>query len=174
MRARSRTLLAASIALALALTPLSASASQVTDPNDVAGKLDLKVLIGTKSSSNAPLVIKVRTYGSWAKHLLADSGDNRIKILFDVDGDGVAEYVGEISESGGKLHLDISGSGSSFEPLPVKHPNGRTIKTTVPGGSPPNPNGTVRIAARSVFKNSGSCSSACKDRVPNSGWLAVP
>ena len=174
MRAPSRILFVASVALTLVLASLPARAAQVTDPNDVAGKLDIKVLIGTKASSNAPLVIKVRTYGSWAKSVLADSGDNRIQILFDVDGDGTVDYTGEISESGGKLHMDISGSGSSFEPLQVRHPNGYTIRTTVPGGSPPNPNGTVHIAAQSEFTNSGSCSTTCEDRAPDSGWLTVP
>jgi hypothetical protein len=174
MRARSRILFVASVALTLALTALPARAAQVSDPNDVSGRLDLKVLIGTKAFSNAPLVIKVRTYGSWAKSLLADSGDNRIEILFDVDGDGTTDYTGEISESGGRLHMDISGSGSSFEPLPVRHPNGHTIKTTVPGGSQPNPDGTVYVAAMSEFTNADSCATTCEDRVPDSGWLTVP
>ncbi|MEW6059350.1 MAG: hypothetical protein AB1551_04290 [Actinomycetota bacterium] len=174
MRARSRILLTVSVALALTSYATPAGASQVSDPNDVSGRLDLSVLIGTKAFANAPLVIKVRTYGNWGKRLLSDAGENRIYVLFDVDGDGITDYTGEISESGGKLHMDITGDGSAFEPLPVSHPNRRTIKTTVPGGSPPNPKGTLYIAARSEFTNSTSCATTCEDRIPDSGWLTVP
>lgn len=160
------------LALVLAATP--AAAAQVTDPDDVAGKLDLKTLVVRKADATAPLVVKVTTYETWAPKLLKDSGKNRVYVLFDVDADGTAEYVGEISSSGGDLHMDITGQGSAFEPLPVKHPNGHTLKTVVPGGSPPNPDGTVGIATRSVFHDTAACGTACKDRIPDAGWLSVP
>jgi hypothetical protein len=174
MRAGARILVASITVLGLVWGAIPAAASQVTDPNDVSGKLDLKVLAGTKTAKRAPLFIKIQTYGNWAKSVLKDSGDNRVYVLFDVDGDGKTDYTGEISESGGKLHMDISGSGSSFEPLPVKHPNGHTLKTAVPGDSPPNPKGTVWLAVRSAFKDTGSCATTCKDRLPDSAWLEVP
>jgi hypothetical protein len=174
VRTRSIPLVAVLGVLALVLAATPAAAVQVTDPDDVAGKLDLKTLVVRKADASAPLIAKITTYENWAATLLKDSGHNRICVLFDVDADGAAEYVGKISSSGGDLHMDITGQGSAFEPLPVKHPDGHTIKTVVPGGSPPNPDGTVQIAAKSVFHDTGTCSTACKDRAPNTGWLAVP
>jgi hypothetical protein len=162
----------ATLSLVLAAAP--AAAVQVADPDDVAGKLDLETLVLRKASASAPLVAKVTTYENWAASLLKDSGQNRVYVLFDVDADGTAEYVGEISCSGGKLHMDITGRHSSFEPLPVKHPNGHTLKTVVPGGSSPNPKGTVHIAVRSVFYGAGPCSAGCRDRIPDAGWTSVP
>jgi hypothetical protein len=169
MRTRSRILFVASVAFTLALTALPARACQVTDPNDVPGKLDLKVLHGDKASSNAPLYITVRTFDGWAGSVLRDTDTNRIRIQYDVDGDRVADYTGVISKCL-KLHMDISGSGSSFEPLPVSHPNAHTIKTIVPGGSPPNPNGVVWIRALSRFTNAGACAATCRD---HTAWLKV-
>jgi hypothetical protein len=163
--------LVAGLVMALA-TP--AGATQIGDPNDVAGKLDLKTLIGTKAGASAPLHITIVTYGDWRKRLLRESAHNRIFVLFNTDSDTSPEFVGTISESGGALHMVITGSGSSFEPLPVHHPNGHTITTVVPGSSPPNPDGNVRIAARSRFRNQTTCSTVCKDRIPNGGWLTIP
>ena len=174
MRTRSISLVAVLSALALVLAATPAVAAQVTDPNDVAGKLDLKTLVVRKADARAPLVAKITTYENWTASLLKDSGKNRVYVLFDVDADRMAEYVGEISCSGGDLHMDISGQGSTFEPLPVKHPNGHTLKVVLPGSSPPNPKGTVWIAARSVFHDAVACSTACRDRIPDAGWVSVP
>jgi hypothetical protein len=151
-----------------------AGAATTTDPNDVAGKLDLRTLTGTKASTSAPLHITIVTYGNWKARVLRASTHNRIFVLFNTDSDPPPEYVGTIVRSGGALHMDITGSGSSFEPLPVHHPDGHTITTVVPGSSPPNPDGNVRIATRSRFGDQSSCSTPCKDRAPNGGWLTVP
>jgi hypothetical protein len=174
MRSRSLTLVAVVAVTAFVLAAAPAVAATVTDPGDVAGKLDLKTLSARKADASAPLTIKIVTYEGWAKAVLKDSGDNRIYVLFDVDSDGTVEFKGEISTSGHKLHMDISGDGSSFEPLVVKHPNAHTIKVVVPGGSPPNPDGTVQVAAKSLFRDTGDCAAACKDRAPDSGWVAAP
>jgi len=176
MRIRPRPLAAliAIGALALALAALPAAATSLTDPDDVAGKLDLATVTGTKTEDAAPLKIRITTYENWAARLLRDSGRNRVFVLFNVDADPKPEYRGTIVYTGGDLVMLISGQGSSFEPLPVRHPNGHTLRTTVPGGSPPNPDGTVRIAARSRFVDAADCADGCRDRAPNGGWLAVP
>lgn len=173
MRGRALGTITIAAALVLGLSA-PAGASQIGDPNDVVGKLDLKTLTGTKASTSAPLHITIVTYGNWKARVLRASTHNRIFVLFNTNSDPAVEYVGTIVRSGGALHMDIEGSGSTFEPLPVQHPNGHTITTIVPGSSPPNPDGNVRIAARSRFRNQTSCSTVCRDRAPNSGWLTVP
>jgi hypothetical protein len=165
---------AALVVLAVALAALPATATTITDPDDVAGKLDLATVTGTKADDAAPLRIRITTYENWAARLLRDSGRNRVFVLFNVDADPKPEYRGEIVYTGGDLVMLISGQGSSFEPLPVRHPNGHTLRTTVPGDSPPNPEGRVRIAARSRFVDEGDCADRCRDRAPNGGWLVVP
>lgn len=172
MRIRTLAVLLAAI-LVTTLGP-AAGGTSLTDPDDVAGKLDLATLSGTKSEDAAPLKIRITTHENWAARLLRDSGRNRVWVLFNVDTDPEPEYRGEIVYTGGDLVMLIEGEGSSFEPLPVRHPDGHTLRTTVPGGSPPNPEGRVRIAARSRFVDEADCASGCRDRAPNGGWLLVP
>ena len=163
------------VALILALVlALPASAEQVTDPDDVHGKLDLSLVTGNKADMDAPLRVRIETYENWATSLLNWKGNNRVWILFNVDSDRKFEYVGTITSAKGDLGLNIEGSGSAFETLPVHHPDGHTLKTRIPGDSPPNPEGTVRIAVKSRYKTkTGGCSDRCRDRAPNGGTLAV-
>lgn len=150
-----------------------AVATQLSDPDDVSGKLDVMTVAGRKADASAPLKIRIETYENWAAGLLRESRPNRVWVLFNTDADAEREYVGVITSSGGKLWLSITGEGSAFEPLRVRHPNGHTLKTTIPGDAPMNPEGTVRIAAKSRFSDDADCSEACRDRAPNGGWLAV-
>jgi len=173
-RLRTQMLVASLATLAVLLAAAPAGATQASDPEDVSGKLDLKQITATKADATAPLHITIVTYENWKKKALSDSGHNRVFVLFNTDSDSKAEYVGEIYESGGNLVMVITGSGSAFEPLPVRHPNGHTLKTVVPGSSPPNPDGNVGVAAKSRYTDAGDCATACKDRAPNGGWLTVP
>ena len=168
---RSLPIVAFILAIALA-SP--ASAEEVADPDDVKGKLDLSLVVANKSDTDAPLRIRIETHENWAASLLSWKGKNRVWILFNVDNDTNIEYVGTITSAKGKLGLNIEGSGSAFETLRVSHPDGHTLKTKIPGDSPPNPEGTVRIAVRSRYKTkTGGCSEGCRDRAPNGGTLAV-
>ncbi len=149
-----------------------AAAEQVSDPNDVAGKLDLDTLTGTRDSNDL-LTLRLTTFGDWSAGVLDSSGHNRIVILFNTDADAQTDYTGTVYAYGAKLTVYFEGSGQSFENLPVKHPNGHTIKMVVPmdvfvGGTDP-----IEIAAKSKFKSSGACPTACVDRIPDSDWLEV-
>jgi hypothetical protein len=157
----------------LLLGALPARATEASDPDDVAGKLDVQTLAGTKSAASDPLHITVATYENWAKGALRVSGSNRVIVLFNVDSDHNREYKGVITSSGGHLSMTMTGEGSTFEPLKVRHPNGHTLKTTIPGGAPMNPDGTVSIAVKTRFTDQGDCSDTCSDRAPNGGWLAI-
>lgn len=150
----------------------TAAAEQVSDPNDVAGKLDLETLTGTRDSNDL-LTLTLTTFGDWSAGVLDNSGHNRIFILFNTDADAKTDYTGTVYAYGSKLTVHFEGSGQSFENLPVKHPNGHTIKMFVPmdvfvGATDP-----IEIATRSRFKSSGKCSTPCVDRLPDSGWMTV-
>jgi hypothetical protein len=169
-----RRLLGPLVVLAVALAALPAAATTLTDPDDVPGKLDLATVSASKTDALAPLKIRITTYENWAARLLRESGRNRVIVLFNVDPDPKPEYRGVIVYSSGDLLLLISGQGSSFEPLPVRHPNGHTLRTILPGGSQPNPDGPVRLAVRSRLFDEADCSEGCFDRAPNGGWLTAP
>lgn len=168
---RSRSAVALVLLLTLQLLTPAAVAATVADPDDVGGKLDLATVTARKADALAPLRIRITTYESWAARVLRASGPNRVVVLFNVDADPEKEYRGVILRIGGDLVMLISGEGSTFEPLPVRHPNGHTLRTVVPGGPPPNPEGPVRIAARSRFFDEADCADGCLDRAPNGGWV---
>jgi len=148
-----------------------ASAEELADPDDVKGKLDLSLVVGNKKNSDGPLRIKIETYENWAKSLLNRKHRNRVWVYFNVDKDKEFEYTGFIySIRQGKLIMDFL----VLEELRVRHPDGHTLRVRVPGDSPPNPEGLVRIAVKSRFKTkTGGCSEGCRDRAPNGGTLAV-
>lgn len=168
---RSRSALALVPLLALLLLAPTAVAATVADPDDVEGKLDLASVTARKADALAPLRIRITTYENWAARLLRESGRNRVVVLFNVDADPETEYRGVILRVGGDLVMLVRGGSSSFEPLPVRHPDGHTLRTVVPGGSPPNPEGPVRIAVRSRSFDEADCADGCLDRAPNGGWV---
>jgi hypothetical protein len=165
---------AASVAaLALAAT---ATGATLSDPNDVSGKLDLRTLTGR--SSSGLVTVTVRTWGTWANSVLASPGPNRLVVLFDTDLDGASEYRARIARVGSALVALLSGQGSSFEPIPVTKVNGATARFSFPqdvfAEAVESPDESLRLAATSTYKGSSACTTACKDRAPDAGWLFVP
>jgi hypothetical protein len=155
--------------------PGTCCVEQVTDPQDVAGKLDLALLRYAKSGPNAPMKITVQTHEGWPPRVLRPNV-NRLRVLIDRNEDGTVDFRATIRRVEGELKVFIHGPGSSFEPLPARKPNPRTVRFTIPGSSPPNPGGFVDLAAISRFIESPPCDpasggTACVDRAPNSGWL---
>ena len=85
---RSRSLFAG---LLVALTVIVASppslAARMRDPNDVPGRLDLRVVSGQKLADGS-LHVRISTYGTWRRHLLRRPSANAIFVLFDTNADG--------------------------------------------------------------------------------------
>jgi hypothetical protein len=157
--------------VAALLLPLTVTA---TDPKDTGGKLDLRSAQATRKGTL--LRLTVTTYGPWASKLLRSGssgpagprpGLDRLTVLYDVNGDGKADFTGRIVYRS-KLALWLTGRGSSFEPIPVKRPTGSSVSFVhpvdafFPGGHVK----TVRLAITSV-------TSAGLDRLPNRGWIRV-
>jgi len=163
--------------IALAAAPASACcSSSASDPNDVAGKLDLSFVMWSKPMTSGPLNVTVRTYGVWAKSVL-EGNANRLIVYIDADRNGSVDYHARVKAHDGKLFVVIAGSGSSFEPVPAHKPNGRTVKFSIPGNSPPNPSGMASaIRAYSKFIEAVQCDTGsghppCVDRAPDMGWI---
>jgi hypothetical protein len=166
---------------ALLVLPGVATARQpsgdVADPNDSPGLLDISHLYGTKTVSNGPLTIRILFFENVTNAMLANSTNNKVYVSFDAEPnyDHHADYTGIIRRtSTGKLIFVISGMGSQFDPLKVTRPNPKELKTIVPGGSDPNPNGQLEIKVKTVYHaTSGPCATGCQDRAPDTSWLAT-
>ncbi len=128
MIVRQRLLRALGLGAVVALAAVSpAAAVTATDPDDTAGKLDVRKVVVTDTASS--VTVTVKTWGSWSTDVLA-SGQNRLAILFDSDLDGAWDYRGRIIKSSGVLVLLLSGRGNSYEPLPVERPSSQAVSFT--------------------------------------------
>lgn len=139
-------------------------AASTRDPNDVAGKLDLARVTWSKAAANSPLEVTVRTHDVWRARALHRRTGNRLWVRIDADRDGSVDYSARIRQMDRRLWVFITGSGSTFEPLPAHKPDGRTVRFTIPGGSGPNPAGRLSLFAKSRFVRGSDCSTACVDR----------
>jgi len=157
-------LLAASIAL------IARPAAAARDPDDVAGRLDLRAIVATKDGISAPLIVTVRTWEEWRKGLLAEGGPNRLFVLFDVDGDDDGDVKARVERSAGSLVAVIENADGSTTTLAVERPNRRSVRFTVPFGTEGDPLGDVAVAARTRSSRGAVCHPACKDRSPDSGF----
>lgn len=159
----------------LALLPVPAHAGlfvEVSDPNDVPGKLDLEFVRGFRNASGQPITFTIRMQAPFEKSDLA--GAKWVKVFLNVDGDANVDYVGTIKKAGTSLGAFFSGQGSNFEGLPVQRPNLRTLRFTVPGGPPLAPNGPVSMIVQSHFVNGTTCILGCLDVAPNSfAWIVL-
>ena len=164
------------VAALLALLPTAAGAGvfvAVTDPNDVAGRLDLELVKGVRSASGQPITFTIRMQAPFAKADLGPAAD-WVKVFLNVDGDASVDYVGTIKKTGTRLSVFFRGQGNNLEALPVQRPNLRTIRFTVPGGAPLAPNGPVSMIVQSHSVNAASCNMGCLDVAPNSfAWIAL-
>jgi hypothetical protein len=159
------------VALTAVLLPLTTIA---TDPKDTGGKLDLR---SAKAARDGGLLrLSIGTYAQWPSKLLQSSGNGpsgprpgleRLTVLYDVNGDGKADFTGRIVYRGG-LALWITGRSSAFEPVPVKRPTRSSASFVHPVDVlfPGSHRKTLRIAITSV-------TSAGLDRMPNRGWMRV-
>jgi hypothetical protein len=164
------------VAALLVLLPTAARAGsvvQVTDPNDVAGKLDLELVKGVRSASGQPITFTISVQAPFAKTVLGPAA-NWVKVFLNVDADPNVDYVGTIKKTGTTLSVFFRGQGDAFEALPVHRPNLRTMQFTVPGGPPLAPNGPVAMIVQSHYVNTTSCRMGCLDVAPNSfTWISL-
>lgn len=155
------------IGAAMAIAVLGAvpvSAESLGDGNDLVGVFDLKTLGAVHDGTNAPMDVTIGFWDAFAVADLANAAGNVVKVQWDVDQNGTADFWGRIRKTGAVLSIAIQEGGSNrFEPLPVTRVGTRTLALTIPGDAPMNP--THEIAIRVVVKTA-----AGKDRTR---WLDV-
>jgi hypothetical protein len=146
-----------------------------TDPDDVAGALDIRDFSAERTGDL--LSISLSTYESWDESVLTGPapnkpGPNKVSFLYDIDLDGVTDFRARLVFVGGELSAYISGSGTQFEPVPIERPDDFTLQFVHPVDvffRTPETDSKVdiQLQARSVFAGE-------IDRAPDSGWLGVP
>jgi hypothetical protein len=147
-------------------------AHAVRDADDVEGKLDLRRVHAEKEFPGGPLTITVATWLPWMDRVLRPSSNNRLRLLLDTDGDGHTDATARVIRSHGALVVDISVSGTVIEVVLAERPNGRSVSFSVPPGAA-DPPGDAHVAAKSTFRSGDECHPACRDRVPDAGWVDV-
>lgn len=157
------------------VSALLAATTTVHDPRDAGGKLDLRS--ATALRRGALLILTISTYGEWSSTLLRSGGNgpsgplagkNRLTVLYDVNGDGKADFSGRIVYRG-RLAMWITGKNQAFEPVPVSRPTRSSAFLTHPVDVLFSGKGTktLRLAITSI-------DGAARDRMPNHGWISVP
>src|SRR5687767_3955540 len=102
---RGRFAVAGVLALLLIATPASGNTTRLHDPNDTAGKLDVKLVIqGHRSASTGPDLLRHRftMHARWRKRAL-NRENNFINLFFDTDEDKGFERRLNIDERNGEL-----------------------------------------------------------------------
>jgi hypothetical protein len=152
----------------------------ISDPEDVAGKLDLARLRYEKNGPDRQMKVKLSTHEGWNPALLAGT-ENKLRLMLDPDEDGSADYRGRFRKVAGRLKVVFRGVGDhlgeKFQPEKAHKPNPRTVVFTISGdGYALNPGGPVNMKAVSTFTQTLACDPAsgnppCVDRVPDTGWM---
>lgn len=142
-----------------------AGAAELSDPDDLVGVLDIEDLEAEHEAGSAPMEISISFHDAFADADLAGGSGNKLRLLFDVDRNGTADFSGRIKRAGSALVISIKEGGSNrFEPLPVTREATDGISMVIPGSAPMNP--SRAIALRVV-----ATTPAGTDRTR---WLEVP
>lgn len=151
--------------LAASVWAVPAGAASLTDPDDLAGVLDIEDLEAEHETGSAPMDISLSFHDAFADADLAGGSGNKLRLLFDVDLNGTPDFVGRIKKAGTALVLSIREGGSNrFEPLPVTREDDDALSMVIPGTAPMNP-------ARSIALRAVVTTAAGTDRTR---WLTVP
>jgi hypothetical protein len=161
-----------SVIVAVLIAVSIPAAYAVHDGDDVGGKLDLRRLVADKEFPGGPLTVTVATWLPWMDSVLRPSANNRLRLRLDSDGDGHADATARVRYAHGALIVDISVAGTVTDIVPGERPNGRAVSFSIPPGTA-NPVGDLNVAASSVFRSGDRCQPACRDRVPDAGWVEV-
>jgi hypothetical protein len=93
--------------------PALADTDHVSDPNDVAGQLDIEDIRQAHGGRASNLRHRITTFEGWDDDVLADGGRGYIEFIFSTGGDSCAEKRVVVKQSGGKLKAFIQ----DFDPI---------------------------------------------------------
>ena len=152
-------------ALLVVASFFAVATTTVTDAKDVGGKLDLRTARAARDGTLLRLTVKV--YGRWSSKLLRRGGKSRLTVLYDVNGDGKADFTGRIVYRG-KLSLWITGRHQAFEPVPVSRPTSTSAYFVHPVDVLFHGTGTKTLGIAITSVNGTH-----RDRMPDKGWAPV-
>ena len=167
-----RVMVVGTVSLAVVLGAQAAFATEINDPQDTGGKIDIASVDATRVGQQGHILeVAVTMYATWPSSVLNASGKNRIQLIFDTNSDGTPDYVGTISDKNNHLRMIVRGHGSQFEPLAVTRPDDNTALVHIPGDAPFNPTHAYKLATKTVFFPSSGPKKV--DRAPDHGWIAI-
>ena len=161
--------------LTIMAAPASAHKQEVSDANDVSGKLDIKkaTSIDRGSGPEEKFIFVVKTYGEWRKRHLA-GGESNFRIQFRRGQE--SSYQIEITTDKSNnmnaiLVLCIEAQGCDYDngvPVPVRKRNAKVLTTRVRREQVPGVGGSLKWRATSSY--GPGCGNNCIfDAAPNFG-----
>jgi hypothetical protein len=163
--ARPLAVAAAALAFFAAAEAGYAGTSTVPDADDVVGPLDIKSV--SQGHSGAKVVHTIRTFATWRVGVLAPSTPNYFLLELSTDADAAPERsVLVFSRAGHMVGAIFGANGRFLAQAGVFHPNGRTVRVTIPRRRLGNP-AAYRWQAFAFFRGATVCRTGCLDRAPN-------
>jgi len=92
--------------------------------------LALKTLTGVRKPGL--LTVRIDLNKSWKSKLLVPSSTTSLRVLYDSNADGTADYIGRVVYRGTALVEEIAGHGNKYEPVPVVRPNAASARFAHP------------------------------------------
>lgn len=132
MTVRRRIVAALLSAAALLWVAVPARAVALTDPDDLAGPLDVWEYSLRLDADVDLLEISFTTYEATTNRDLNVRGGNVVKLQFDIDEDGTADFVGRVQIAQGAVVLLLTGFDTDLGSRYVERTGTRSFTTFVP------------------------------------------
>ena len=166
-------------ALLLMVSPAAGQAQGMSDPDDMTSPLDVRAIYFT-AGNNDVHTFELTTDDKWRCRYISKLG----KILWYFDGSGGRgmDLVGKLrclepQDEPRELVMFFSGtdSGNSYEPIPVRRPNRRSIRFRLPFDIPELDGPHVELVVRVRDGMAEGCTAAnpCKEKAPDDGRWAL-
>lgn len=161
-------------ALILGPSLLPSYAKTVRDPDDAAGKLDIRV--ATTGTGSNQVIFTLSTYGSWRSRILNREEGTGIDFLIDARGDSKAELIAVVYFRNGRLRVNLAEryTADSIASVPATRPNNRTLRFKIDKQDFNADGDSIRWFAVSAYTDTGDCSNVCRDRAPDNGKATQP
>jgi hypothetical protein len=169
---------ALAVMLVVSVLAPPAAAAKAEDPNDVDGKLDIR-LISFKGAAGGTGTVKLKTQNPWGCKFLRQGVKTSLNWYFDDGEDGDNDLIGKFvcinaNSDNPKLILKLHGpdTDNRYEPVPAKKPDKKTVKATFPFDLPEFESDHASAHARSKDAISEGCD-VCVDRAPDTGGMTL-
>lgn len=168
---RRSVLLTLVVAALVTFPTIGARAGTITDPNDVASRLDAKRVSIVKVADDAPVTVTIRFWQAVPDAAL--TGGNRVAVWFFCPACSSPAYRAILTYRPGpdlvRIHLDDLGGSDPYPDRAVQRPQPHVLRFTVKAGIAFNQTGVVSAYIRSQ----DHCATSCvRDRAPDHGRIS--